>query len=167
MRRLPAVLLLLGLVLGPAAASPVQAADFVCGNQEPVEPALAEHLTDFAESIGLRHPRAFAGAVATIQRTGRAPDCYLSKRQARAKGWSPGRDLCVSALGSAIGAYPFENREGLLPRIHEGSYRIADLDYDCGRRGAKRLIYVRDAPGRWLVWVTLDHYKSYVKVPAP
>ena len=58
----------------------------------------------------------------------------MPKRKARAKGWRPGRDLCRTQAGAAIGAYPFENREKLLPRRYEGAYRIADLDYACGDR---------------------------------
>ena len=160
-RRLALVLFILAGLAGPA-----QAAE-VCGAAEPADPDHSERLQRFAEKIGLRHAEAFAGAAATINRTGRAPDCYLPKREARRKGWSPGQDLCRIRDGLAIGAYPFENREKLLPRRYEGSYRIADLDYACGDRGARRLVYVRDAPGAWLMWVTLDHYKSYIKVPAP
>lgn len=143
----------------------------VCGIGEPVPDPLSVHLLETAEDLGLRHPRAFAGVVATIQQTGRAPECYLTKRQARLKGWRRGTDLCLIATpakgGIAIGGTVFENREGLLPERYEGRYRIADLDFDCGRRGAKRLVYVRDAPGTWLFWVTLDHYDSFIALTPP
>ena len=162
-RRLLLAVVALGLLLWSGHG---QAAE-VCGVGEPADPAHSERLTRFAGKIGLDHVRAFAGAVSTINRTGRAPDCYLPKRTARAQGWRPGGDLCRVRVGTAIGAYPFENREKLLPRRYEGAYRIADLDYACGDRGARRLVYVRDAPGKWLMWVTLDHYKSYIKVPGP
>ncbi len=164
MARLLAPLLFLFIFAVPSAAAQ---ADPVCGMAETPDPAHMERLTAFAEEIGLDYVRAFVGAVSTIQRTGRAPDCYWPKRKARAQGWRPGRDLCRTQPGAAIGAYPFQNREKLLPRRYEGSYRIADLDYACGDRGARRMVYVRDAPGQWLIWVTLDHYKSYIKVPGP
>jgi len=162
-RALAPVLFLVFFALqsSPAPAGPV------CGMGETPDPDHAKRLTAFADEIGLDHVRAFVGTISTINRTGRAPDCYLPKRKARDKGWRPGRDLCRTQPGAAIGAYPFQNREKLLPRRYEGSYRIADLDYACGDRGARRLVYVRDAPGRWLIWVTLDHYKSYIKVPGP
>lgn len=167
----PVAAIILFWAFSLSVASQAAALTAVCGVKEPVPAAVAAHLTKTAEDLGLGYPRAFAGVVATIQRTGRAPDCYLTKQQARQKGWQRGRDLCLvapnAAAGIAIGKTRFENREGLLPKIHEGAYRIVDLDFDCGRRGAKRLVYVRDAPGEWLLWVTLDHYDSFIPISPP
>ncbi len=144
------------------AAEPV-----VCGSTYPVSPAYEQKLRDFASQIGLDRVRAFLGTIGSILETGHAPSCYLRKDEAEARGWNPGSDLCQIETGLAIGAYPFENREGLLPRTYEGDYRIADLDYACGKRNARRLIYVEGQPGQWLFWVTLDHYKTYIAVPSP
>ncbi|MEQ9488928.1 MAG: ribonuclease domain-containing protein [Alphaproteobacteria bacterium] len=144
------------------AAEPV-----VCGSTFPVSATYEEKLRDFATRIGLDRVRAFLGTISSIVETGYAPTCYLRKDEAQARGWNPGDDLCRIETGLAIGAYPFENREGLLPRAYEGSYRIADLDYACGKRNARRLVYVEGQAGEWLFWVTLDHYKSYIPVPSP
>lgn len=139
----------------------------VCGSGYPSVAAYEDTLKRFARKIGLDRIRAFVGTVSSIVETGFAPPCYLKKNEARARGWRPGKDLCAVDTGLAIGSYPFQNREGLLPRDYEGSYRIADLDYACGKRNARRLVYVEGRPGEWLMWVTMDHYASYIMVPRP
>jgi guanyl-specific ribonuclease Sa len=40
-------------------------------------------------------------------------------------------------------------------------WQEADLDYACGRRGAKRLVFSSDG----LIYVTLDHYQTFRQVP--
>jgi guanyl-specific ribonuclease Sa len=88
------------------------------------------------------------------------PGKFVTKRQAQQTGWRPGRDLWnVPALRfKSIGGDHFGNREGRLPR---GDWREADLDYQGGRRGAKRLLFSRDGMRR----VTVDHYQTFVEVP--
>lgn len=91
------------------------------------------------------------------------PPKFLTKRQARKRGWRPGRDLwkVPDLRGKSIGGDRFQNREGKLP---DGGrrWREADLDYKGGRRGAKRLVYSDD--GRRMV--TVDHYDTFTEVPA-
>lgn len=93
-------------------------------------------------------------------RNAQLPDKFVTKRQAQQTGWRPGRDLwSVPALrGRIIGGDRFGNREGRLPR---GDWREADLDYQGGHRGAKRLLFSRDGQRR----VTVDHYQTFVEVP--
>jgi hypothetical protein len=91
------------------------------------------------------------------------PDKFITKNKARATGWKPGRDLwSVAGLaGKSIGGDRFGNREKRLP---DGGrkWREADLDYKGGHRGAKRLLFSNDG----LRLVTVDHYRSFVEVPA-
>ncbi len=89
------------------------------------------------------------------------PSRFVTKREAREQGWKPGRDLWSvrSLRGSSIGGDRFGNREGRLP---QNAWREADLDYKGGHRGSKRLIYSRDGER----YVTVDHYRSFVGVPA-
>jgi len=91
------------------------------------------------------------------------PEKFITKGKARRMGWSPGQDLWgVPGLrGKSIGGDRFGNRERRLPRVPEG-WREADLDYKGGRRGAKRLVY--SAGGRRAI--TVDHYSTFVEVPA-
>lgn len=146
------------------ATAPAIAAE-VCGSAVEVPTAEARVLAPFAESLGLKHPRAAVGTISHVHATGRLPDCYLTKRAAQERGWRPGSDLGRVAPGHAIGGDVFGNRERLLPARNR--YVEADLDYAGGRRGAARLIFVRESKGRWLMWVTTDHYRTFREVPAP
>jgi len=91
----------------------------------------------------------------------RLPPKFVTKREARSQGWKPGRDLwsASSLRGASIGGDRFNNREGRLPNR---PWREADLDYKGGHRGGNRLIFSRDGER----YVTVDHYRSFVEVPA-
>jgi ribonuclease T1 len=98
----------------------------------------------------------------TLNDTGneRLPSKFVTKKQAKEQGWTPGKDLwSMPALrGCSMGGDRFGNREGRLPR---GRWREADLDYRGGHRGSKRLIFSDD--GRR--FVTVDHYRTFTEVP--
>ena len=87
------------------------------------------------------------------------PAKFVSKQEARTRGWKPGKDLwSVSALrGSSIGGDRFRNLEGRLP---DQKWREADLDYKGGHRGGKRVVFSRDG----VRFVTVDHYKTFTEV---
>lgn len=89
------------------------------------------------------------------------PPKFLTKREARSKGWKAGKDLwSVNGLeGSSIGGDQFRNLEGRLPN---NKWREADLDYKGGHWGAKRLIFSWD--GRR--FVTVDHYGTFAEIPS-
>ncbi|MBI5069442.1 MAG: ribonuclease [Deltaproteobacteria bacterium] len=91
------------------------------------------------------------------------PPTFVTKREAQRAGWRPGRDLWrVPGLrGKSIGGDRFGNREGRLPGGRR-RWREADLDYRGGHRGAKRLLFSDDG----LRAVTVDHYRTFVDVPA-
>lgn len=161
--------LLLGLVAAALAAfapgaAPARAAE-VCGAKVRVPPEHAERLVTYARKMKLRHPEAAAGTIWHLHDRGALPDCYLTKAEAERAGWRPGDDLWKSAPGAAIGGDNFGNREGKLPSRNR--YVEADLDYDGGKRGARRIVFVRDIRGRWLMWVTIDHYRTFYEVPLP
>lgn len=155
------ILLLAALAALAAPAS----AQVVCGSAVSVPEAEARALLPFAETLRLRHPRAAVGTMSHLHATGRLPDCYLTKRAAEERGWRPGSDLWRTAPGHAIGGDTFGNREARLPARNR--YVEADLDYAGGRRGAARLVFARETKGRWLIWVTTDHYNTFREVPAP
>ena len=89
------------------------------------------------------------------------PPKFVTKREAHSLGWKPGKDLwSVSALrGSSIGGDRFNNLQGRLP---DKKWREADLDYKGGHRGGKRVVFSQDGQR----FVTVDHYKTFVEVPA-
>ena len=88
----------------------------------------------------------------------------MRKNEARNLGWSGG-PLWGYAQGRAIGGDRFGNRERKLPNNYNGKYVEADLDYDGRRRGADRLLFVQNSRGKWLQWVTVDHYDRFHRVP--
>ncbi len=118
-------------------------------------------LTAFARKLGLVDIDGFVAAVQTLDRAGRLPPRYATKAEAEKLGWRPGQDLCKAAPGRAIGGDRFMNRERQLPDRQNRVWREADLDYACGARGAKRLVYSSDG----LKFVTIDHYWTYQEVP--
>jgi guanyl-specific ribonuclease Sa len=63
--------------------------------------------------------------------------------------------------GRAIGGDLFHNFGGQLPAASGRVYRSADLDATCRSRGPRRLVYSNDGQ----IYVTLDHYSSFVAVP--
>jgi ribonuclease T1 len=123
--------------------------------------ALSDDLRTFARHAGLRDADAFVETVASLRKDGRLPSRYLTKNEAARAGWRPGDDLCRSAPGKAIGGDRFGNREGRLPRASGRTWYEADLDFNCGRRGVKRLVWSSDG----LIYVTTNHYETFREVP--
>jgi hypothetical protein len=104
----------------------------------------------------------FVATVKSVHETGQLPrERYLDKDAAEKAGWRPGTDLCRVAPGKAIGGDRFSNREGRLPNAASRRWTEADLDYACGRRNAKRLVFSSDR----LIFVTIDHYETFREVP--
>jgi hypothetical protein len=139
---------LFGLWFGLSAAMSALAAD-------------AAGLADFARRVGLSDVDRFVATIEALDATGRLPERYITKGQAETLGWRPGADLCCAVPGRLIGGDPFGNREARLPRREGRRYTEADLDYACGQRGAKRLVFSNDG----LRYVTVDHYQSFHAVP--
>ncbi len=93
-----------------------------------------------------------------VKSHGKLPGYYITKREAREKGWEASLgNLCEALPGRAIGGDVFTNREGNLPEKPGRKWFEADLNYDCGRRNADRLLFSSDG----LVFVTHDHYKTF------
>lgn len=89
---------------------------------------------------------------------GELPSNYITKGEAMDLGWvaSEGNLWDVTDRKS-IGGDVFGNREGLLPKREGRIYFEADIDYDGGHRGAKRLVFSDDG----LIFYTDDHYESF------
>jgi hypothetical protein len=105
--------------------------------------------------------RELADTLTSLNKNGKLPERFVTKRMARDAGWLPGHDLwSVPALkGKAIGGDRFNNFEKQLP---QDRWREADLAYRGGRRNANRLIYAES--GRR--YLTVDHYRQFVEIPS-
>ena len=88
---------------------------------------------------------------------GHLPNNYITKKQAKALGWSGG-SLKEYAPGKCIGGDYFGNYEELLP---DADYHECDIG-TLGKksRGAKRIIWDDDGN----IYYTDDHYESFEKL---
>lgn len=85
---------------------------------------------------------------------GTLPGNYITKKEAKALGWTGG-GLDDYAPGCSIGGDRFGNYEGALP---EGEYTECDIDTaGAEERGAKRIVFSADG----LIFYTEDHYKTF------
>ncbi|MCO5231303.1 MAG: ribonuclease [Chitinophagales bacterium] len=88
------------------------------------------------------------------------PDYYITKREAIEAGWQASKgNLCEVLPGRVIGGDRFGNREKKLPQKQGRKYFEADINYNCGRRNAERIIFSNDQ----LIYVTKDHYTTFQK----
>ena len=135
----------------------------LAGAATPVDaqrPASPQTLPAFAQSLGLREADAFVETVQSLRTANNLPSRYVTKDEARAHGWRGG-GLCTLWPGRVIGGDVMRNFGGAIPDAPGRIYREADLDGDCDSRGPRRLVFSND--GR--IYVTLDHYNSFVPVP--
>ena len=125
----------------PEASQPVE-------SQQPEEPELLDidGTYDSKEEVALY-----------LYQYGCLPSNYMTKKQARALGWSGG-SLEDYAPGMCIGGDKFGNREGLLPDAQGRKYTECDIDtLGADERGAKRIVFSNDG----LIYYTPDHYASF------
>lgn len=138
----------------------------VCGHDLDLDGPEVEKLVAFGEEQGLRFPYAFSQVTAYLWLIGELPECYMTKSVARGKGWkNAGTTVDDIDISGAIGGDTFGNREGRLPQRPRNRYVEADLDYVRGNRGAARLVFDRELTERGFIWVTVDHYDSFKRIP--
>lgn len=91
-----------------------------------------------------------------IDKHGKLPSFYLTKKEAKEKGWisSKGNLWEVTDHG-VIGGDHFGNYEGKLPDRKD--YKEADVNYHGGTRNGERLIFDSDEN----IYYTDDHYNSF------
>lgn len=89
------------------------------------------------------------------------PKNYITKNEAQKRGWVSQkcnlRDVCP---GMSIGGDKFGNYEGRLPKQKKRQYYECDIDYNGGKRNAKRIVFSNDG----LIYYTDDHYQSFTKL---
>lgn len=96
--------------------------------------------------------------IAYVKSNHQLPDFYITKSEAKSKGWIPSKgNLCAVLPGKAIGGDKFSNREKQLPKGEQ--YYEADVNYNCGNRNADRIVFTKNGD----VWLTKNHYKSFEK----
>ena len=90
------------------------------------------------------------------------PSNYMTKKEARKKGWEGGA-LNRLIDGMCIGGDYYGNYEGVLPEIRGREYHECDIDTLKGSsRGPKRIVYSGDDDnGDWNIYYTDDHYETF------
>ena len=91
---------------------------------------------------------------------GALPRNFITKREARALGWTGG-PLEPFAPGKSIGGDRFGNYERRLPALSGGFYKECDIDTKGRPRGAKRLVFTQKGNR---IYYTQDHYKTFTEV---
>ena len=91
---------------------------------------------------------------------GALPRNFITKREARALGWSGG-PLERFAPGKSIGGDRFGNYERQLPPLNGSFYKECDIDTKGRPRGAKRLVFTQKGNR---IYYTQDHYKTFTEV---
>ena len=121
-------------------------------------PQETEELTDNAPPLDPEGSYTTRDAVAQyLHYYGELPSNFITKKEARALGWSGG-GLEDYAPGKSIGGDRFGNYEGLLPDAPGREYHECDIDpMGASSRGAKRIVYSNDG----LIYYTDDHYESF------
>lgn len=93
-----------------------------------------------------------------IHTYGKLPSNFVTKKDAQAAGWDSQKGNLQDVIpGASIGGDRFGNYEGLLPEKKGRKYYECDIDYEGGRRGAKRIVFSSDG----LIFYTEDHYESF------
>lgn len=89
----------------------------------------------------------------------------MTKAQAKAAGWEPGKALGNKIPGAQMGGDVFDNLDGLLPSSPGRTWHEADIGIDNMMKRSKqpgtRLLYSNDG----LAYVTSDHYESFYQLP--
>ena len=89
---------------------------------------------------------------------GELPDNYLTKNEARDRGWDSKKgNLWDVADGMSIGGDRYYNNDDQLPEEKGRKYYECDINYEGGFRGGERIVFSNDG----LIYYTGDHYESF------
>lgn len=96
-----------------------------------------------------------------LNKFGRLPDNFITKKEARALGWDSAYNYVGDmAPGKSIGGDRFGNYEGQLPKAKGRVWYECDTGYAGKRRGACRLLFSSDG----LYYYTSDHYNTFTQM---
>ena len=102
--------------------------------------------------------------VESLSQTGNLPPNYVTKAQAAAQGWEPGKAVGSHIPGAQIGGDVFQNTTGVLPNAPGRTWYEADIGLSSAMKRSKqpgtRLLYSSDG----LTYVTSDHYASVTEL---
>ena len=88
------------------------------------------------------------------------PDYYISKENAIAKGWKPGKWPSNFVPGKTITVGIYKNLDTHLPQTPGRIWYEADINYKTGKRNEQRILWSNDG----LIFVTCDHYETFYEI---
>ena len=105
----------------------------------------------------LRTTEAANPLVDSLKTTGQLPSNYVTKAEAQAAGWKPGKALNNSVPGAQIGGDVFQNTTGVVPNASGRVWYEADVGLSSTM---SRLLYSNDG----LMYITYDHYETVYSI---
>lgn len=128
-------------------------------------PVLVHNSTCTRYGAALSAAEAANPLMESLRTTGKLPSNYVTKAQAGAAGWEPGKAVGNKVPGGQIGGHIFENADNLLPNAAGRTWYEADVGISNMMKRSKqpgtRLVYSSDG----LAYVTADHYRSFYQLP--
>ena len=101
------------------------------------------------------------GADWHLKYNGKLPEYYLSRNNASKLGWNPNKNtLDDVATNHMLFGGQYFNKNGHLPTKEDRIWYEADINYISGKRNSERILFSNDG----LIFVTYDHYKTFVEV---
>lgn len=86
------------------------------------------------------------------------PINFITKTDAKKLGWdAKAGNLRKIKKNASIGGDTFSNRENKLPKKDGRTWKECDIEYEGGKRNAKRIVYSNDG----LIYYTQDHYNTF------
>ncbi|MBA0169558.1 VENN motif pre-toxin domain-containing protein [Pectobacterium sp. CFBP8739] len=117
-----------------------------------------------ALKMDLKTTEAANDVVESLRATGELPQNYVTKAQAVANGWRPGKALNNTTPGGQLGGDVFENTTNALPSAPGRVWKEADIGLDNtmsrSNQAGTRLLYSSDG----LLYITTDHYESVTSI---
>ncbi|MFD7881910.1 RHS repeat-associated core domain-containing protein [Streptomyces bauhiniae] len=156
------------LVAAPVCAAEIaeMATGGASGGSAVVASGAASAAAGAALARDLRTAELANDTVVSLRTTGKLPGNYVTKGEAAAQGWKPGKALGNKIPGAQLGGDVFENSgEVQLPSADGRTWYEADIGINPSMTRAKqpgtRLLYSNDG----LAYVTSDHYESFYQIP--
>ena len=100
------------------------------------------------------------GADWTLKYDGDLPDYYVTKEEAEANGWKPGKWPSNFVPKKMITRGRYYNDDGHLPPASGRIWFEADINYTMGKRNSQRVLWSNDG----LIFVTYDHYETFYEI---
>ena len=119
---------------------------------------VVEPMKSVAVGVGTKDGK--AGADWWLRHYGTLPDYYISEGELRALGWDNGDSPAKCVPGKMVTMGKYRNKNGHLPQIPEREWYEADINYYSGKRNGHRIVWSNDG----LIFVTYDHYRTFVEV---